>query len=180
MIYLTSDLHFAHNRSFIYEPRGFKDIWEMNNEIVKNWNSIVKWDDTIYVLGDLMLNDNEEGMILFNNLNGKKKIILGNHDTNARIELYKTLYNTEVIGYADRLDYKGYHFYLSHYPTLTSNLDGDKPLKARIINLCGHCHTKDKWENWGGGCYHIELDCHNNTPVSIEQVVEDIKNKVNK
>ena len=31
MIYLTSDLHFNHSREFIYKPRGFNSVEEMNN-----------------------------------------------------------------------------------------------------------------------------------------------------
>ena len=52
-----------------------------------------------------MLNDNQKGMEYINRLNGHKKIILGNHCTNARIELYKTLPNTEALGYADIIKY---------------------------------------------------------------------------
>ena len=38
-IFITSDLHFFHNQSFIYEPRGFDNVYDMNNAIVKNWNN---------------------------------------------------------------------------------------------------------------------------------------------
>ena len=55
MIYFTSDLHINHDRGFIYEPRGFKSVGEMNEAIVARWNSIVEPDDTIYLLGDAML-----------------------------------------------------------------------------------------------------------------------------
>lgn len=177
MIYFTSDLHFCHDREFIYKPRGFNTVWEMNNAILKNWNNIIKYDDIVYILGDLMLNDNEEGVELLKNLNGKKRIILGNHDTNARITLYDNIYNTEVIGYADRLDYNGYHFYLSHYPTFIANLDGKRSLKQRMINLFGHTHVKDKFYQDNPTMYNVALDAHNNTPVSIEQIIEDIKAK---
>ena len=177
MIYFTSDLHFCHDREFIYKPRGFNTVWEMNNTIMKNWNNLIKYGDTVYILGDLMLNDNEEGIELLKNLNGKKYIILGNHDTNTRIALYDKVYNTKVIGYADRLVYNGYHFYLSHYPTLTSNLDGGRSLKQRILNLFGHTHSKDKFYQDNPTMYNVALDAHNNTPVSIEQIIEDMKAK---
>lgn len=177
MIWLTSDWHFGHDRKFIYEPRGFSSVEEMNEAIIKNHNNIVKDDDIIYCLGDCMLNDNEKGIECIKKLKGKKKIILGNHCTNTRIELYKNLPNTEVIGYADRLDYNGYHFYLSHYPTLTSNLDGGRSLKQRILNLFGHTHSKDKFYQDNPTMYNVALDAHNNTPVSIEQIIEDIKAK---
>lgn len=177
MIYFTSDWHFFHNKSFIYEPRGFSSVEEMNETIIKNHNNIVKEDDIIYCLGDCMLNDNQKGMECINRLNGHKKIILGNHDTNARIELYKTLPNIEVLGYADIIKYNGYHFYFSHYPTITSNYDENQPLKQIILSLHGHTHDCRKFYQDNPTMYNVALDAHNNTPVSIDQIIEDIKAK---
>ena len=81
MIYFTSDLHFGHDKPFLYEPRGFTNIYDMNNAIFRNWNSIVTEEDDVYVLGDLMLNNNEGGIWLIKRLRGRIHIILGNHDT---------------------------------------------------------------------------------------------------
>lgn len=180
MIYITSDLHLCHDRQFLYEPRGFNSIKEHDLAIVKNWNSVVEWDDDVYVLGDLMLNDDSHGMYLWNQLKGNKHIILGNHDSSIRIENYKKSHNTEVLGYGYPLKYNGYNFFLSHYPTLTSNFDIDKPLKRRTINLCGHVHTKDRFYDWDKGLiYHCELDANNNVPIALNNIIEDIKEKLN-
>lgn len=182
MIYVTSDLHFGHNKPFIYEPRGFSSVDEMNNTIVENWNSIINWNDDVYILGDLMLNDNETGLKLLNQLNGRLHLIRGNHCTDARWKLYQDCDNVvEMCGYATVIKYSGYHFYLSHYPTLTANYDGDKPLKTRIINLCGHVHSLDKFSDMDKGlCYHVELDAHDNKVVSIETIIADIKKYISK
>ena len=176
MIYVTSDLHFCHNKPFLYEPRGFISIQEMNEAIIRNWNSVVDDFDLVYVLGDLMLNDNELGRKCFNQLKGNKVIIIGNHDTDTRVEMYKTLRGVVDIVYAQQFKYNGYHFLACHYPTLTANHDYDKPLNHRLISLCGHTHTKDKFLDWDKGyIYHCELDAHNNYPVSLDQIIEDIK-----
>ena len=176
MIWFTSDLHFCHSREFLYQPRGFTNVHDMNEAIVRNFNEVVSWTDDLYILGDCILNDNEEGMKLLRRLPGNLHILRGNHDTDTRIEMY--LLEPRVIyhGCADILKSNGYHFYLSHYPTLTSNFDDDKPLKAKVINLCGHIHTKDKFKDMDKGlCYHVELDAHNNYPVNIETIINDIK-----
>lgn len=177
MIYFTSDLHFGHDKPFLYESRGFRTIYEHDIALVSNWNSIVNHNDDVYILGDIMLNDNEQGIKNFKALNGRKHIIIGNHDTNARVELYKQCHNTEVLGYAIPFKYHKYNFFLSHYPSYTNNYDSDKPLKARVINLCGHYHTQDKYDDMARNMlsYHIELDAHNNTPVPINTIIEDIK-----
>lgn len=176
-VWFVSDWHFAHDKTFVYEPRGFKNIYEMNEAIIKNHNSVVDYDDDVYCLGDCMLMDNETGLKCIKSLKGKIHIIRGNHCTDTRVELYKTCYNViEVIGYATTLKYGGYHFYLSHYPTITSNNDVDKPLKRRVINLCAHTHTQDKFSDMDKGLiYHVELDAHNNYPVLIDDIIEDIK-----
>jgi len=70
----------------------------------------------------------------------------------------------------------GYHFYLSHYPTITSNYDDDKPLNRRVISLCGHSHTNNRFQDMDKGLiYHVELDAHNNYPVDVETIIKDIK-----
>lgn len=61
MIYVTSDLHFNHDRSFLYEPRGFNNVEEMNGVILHNLLQL-KPDDDLYILGDIMLGDNQKGL----------------------------------------------------------------------------------------------------------------------
>ena len=63
-IWLASDTHFCHDRAFVYEPRGFSCIGDMNEAIVERWNSVVKPGDIVYHLGDVMLNDNDKGKVI--------------------------------------------------------------------------------------------------------------------
>ena len=46
MIYITSDFHFCHNKEFLYKPRGFSSIEEMNIVLVENYNNIITPEDT--------------------------------------------------------------------------------------------------------------------------------------
>lgn len=184
-IWLTSDLHFCHDRDFIYKPRGFHSVHEMNEQIIKNFNEVVDWDDDLYILGDCFLNNNKEGMSCMKRLPGKKHIIWGNHCTPARQELMKLeganclgygLEGFDCIGYGYILKYKGYNFYLSHYPTLTSNHDNDKPLKRKVINLCGHSHTQNKFIDMDKGLiFHVELDTNNCYPWLIDDIITEIQ-----
>ena len=177
--WFTSDLHLGHDREFIWKPRGFNSVYEMNETIIKNWNSVVNPKDDVYVLGDLMLGDNENGRKLLCKLKGNLHIILGNHDSDVRQEIYDNLYNVVEITYVTIVKYNNYKFYLSHYPTITSSYDENKPLKAKVINLCGHTHTEDKFKDWDKGLiYHVELDAHNNELVNINRIINDIKEKI--
>ena len=96
MIYLTSDLHFFHDRGFIYEPRGFKSVHEMNDAIIENYNKVVNPEDDVYILGDLLLGGPgslDKGLKLIGELNGNLHLVRGNHDTDTRWFAYSTLQN---------------------------------------------------------------------------------------
>lgn len=176
-IWFTSDLHFCHDREFIFKPRGFNTIWEMNDEIVRRWNEVVAPDDDVYVLGDLMLNDNDAGAKLIKSLKGNLHIILGNHDTDKRVDLYNQFFNVVEIKYATMIRYNGYHFYLSHYPTFTSNLEKES-LKQCTLNLFGHTHQKTNFYQDMPFMYHVGVDSHNCTPVLIDKIIEEMNQKV--
>ena len=176
--YVTSDLHLCHDKNFLFGPRGYSSVEHWNRDVVKIWNRTVDEDDTVYVLGDIMLNNNAEGMRIWNQLKGQKKIILGNHDSFERIRLYDKAPNTEVIGYSIPLNYRGYKFFLSHYPTITCSTDVNKPLKNKTINLCGHTHTSDPWADWDKGViYHVEWDAHGG-PKPLDDIIEELKEEM--
>ena len=177
-IWITSDLHFNHNKEFLYEPRNFNGIWEMNSAVIDLHNEIVEPNDDVYILGDLMLNDNETGIKYIKQLNGNLHIAIGNHDTDTRIQLYKECYNIVEVEYAYRLKYKGYRFFLTHYPTLCNNWDDGKGLKEKIINICGHTHTKDPFVDWSkGAIFHCELDTNYCMPWLLDNIIEELKKK---
>ena len=178
-IWITSDLHFGHQREFLYGPRGFSNIYDHDKAIIQNWNELIDDDDVVYILGDLMLNDDHYGRQCFNQLNGYKYLVVGNHDTDTRLDMYYFMRGVEDIQYAYRIQYKKFHFFLTHYPTLTGNFD-DKGLHTKTINLCGHSHTKDKFADWDKGIiYHCELDAHDMKPVALDKIIEDIKIRYN-
>lgn len=99
----------------------------------------------------------------------------GNHDSMVRQDIYKILF--EDVSYATIIKYKKCHFYLSHYPTITSNDIDTSPYHKNLLNCYGHTHQKTKFYNNNPYMYCVCLDAHNNYPVSIEQIIEDIKNK---
>lgn len=179
-IWLTSDLHFGHDKEFIWGPRGFNSIEEHDETIIKNWNEVVSWEDEVWVLGDLMLGDNNAGIRKINQLAGNIRILYGNHDTPTRIQMYANIRPTILgMGLATTMKHNGYNFYLSHYPTLTSNCDGDRPLKKRVISLCGHSHTKNKFQDMDKGLiYHCELDAHGIKPILLDDIIKNIEQYV--
>lgn len=176
-IFFTSDTHFNHDREFVYSPRGFKTIQEMNGTLVKNWNETVDNDDDIYVLGDFFLGtDFNYIQEVLNKLNGRIHLVTGNHDTPSKIIEYTSWNNIVEIADALRIRYKKREFFLCHYPVLTASLEQD-PDKA-VINLFGHTHSKDKFYEDRPYMYNVAVDANDNKPVEIEEILTAFNNKV--
>ena len=183
-IWITSDLHIGHNKEFLYESRGFQTVEEHDKTLVSNWNGLVDKEDIVYVLGDIMLKHSLEdddfsyGLEILKQLKGNMVIIRGNHDSEAKIEKYKTCSNVISAGDAALyLNYPAtgsYHFYLSHYPTLVSH-EKLKHMKTALINLYGHTHQKEHFYNEHPYMYCVCLDAHEMKPVLLDDIIEEIK-----
>lgn len=186
-VWITSDLHIGHNREFVYGYRGFASCEEHDAVLVENWNSLVAEDDIVYILGDVMLKHNLEdddfkyGLSVLERLNGKLIIIRGNHDSESKIEKYKTCDNVLMAGdaalYLDYPEVSSYHFYLSHYPTLVAH-EKLKSVKTALINLYGHTHQKEHFYNEHPYMYCVCLDAHDMKPALMEDIIEEIKKKI--
>lgn len=114
MNYFISDLHIGHANAIKYDNRPFADITEMNNKIIENWNSRVKTDDTVYILGDFIWAKEYLWPFYVEPLAGKKVLIRGNHDpmefSTATKRLFQKITNLMEI----KEDSK--HIVMCHYP----------------------------------------------------------------
>ena len=179
MIWFTSDWHIGHNKDFLYGKRGYCSIDEHDTAIIKNCNELVKPDDELWLLGDLALGINEaEWNRVYYSINCQNiHFIIGNHDTDRRMDKYIDEYGFELHGYADIMKYsKKKRFYLSHYPTFTDNFDDE--IRNHVINLYGHTHQVTNFFNNNPYMYHVGVDSHHMYPVSIEQIMLYIDKKV--
>lgn len=177
--FATSDLHIGHNREFVWEDRGFSSIEEHDRALVENWNSLISPEDTVYILGDVMLKDTEYGIPILKSLNGNLHIIRGNHDTEEKIKLYLQCDNVLSVDAALYVKYPevgGYTFYLSHYPTLISaNHSSVKSMKHAVINLFGHTHQTERFFEGNPYMYCCGLDAHNMRPVDFDEIIEEVR-----
>lgn len=181
-IWFTSDLHMNHAQEFLYGPRGFANEKEMNEAIVERWNSVVKAEDIVWNLGDIAMNDIAGAIPYLNKLNGTQYWLLGNHDTNNKVErILKSCWKIHVPAhtYASLEKIGGMNIYMSHYPTLTANFD-EKHFSRHVISLHGHIHSKNNWMiPTNPFIYHVGADSHNCTPVHIDEVLSDIRQRWN-
>lgn len=180
-IWFTSDLHLSHDKAFLWEPRGFTNVQDMNEAIVENWNKVVKPEDEVYNLGDFALTDVDAAIPYINKLNGTIRWIIGNHDTEKKIgKIIEECPAVWEIGWAYQFKYdKKYSIYMSHYPTLTANFD-QKKFSQHVIALHGHIHSKNNWMiPTNPFIYHVGVDSHNCTPVHIDEILSDIRQRWN-
>ena len=141
-VWITSDLHLGHDKPFIWEARGFDSVQEMNQTIIKNLQkTITKPTDELYICGDVTLGEINRELLW--QIPGRVHVILGNHDTDARTQVYKDLGWSvsfgERIKYTDGTQKGQMSFLLTHYPTLTAN-PGDRPNQC-VVNISGHTHS---------------------------------------
>jgi calcineurin-like phosphoesterase family protein len=112
-VFFTSDTHFGHAK--LVAQRGFKTIEEHDAVLIKNWNKVVRPQDTIIHLGDFVLGVGDKSkdvcINLFNRLNGHIVLLWGNHLAGVR-SIYKDCV-TEQHG----LDGEAYEV----YPTTWNN-----------------------------------------------------------
>ena len=79
--FFTSDLHFGHENVLRFDDRKFKDVDEMDAELIRRWNAKVGKGDIVYVLGDMIWKTrNGVAEDLIKSLNGQIILIKGNHD----------------------------------------------------------------------------------------------------
>lgn len=82
--FVFSDPHFGHKNIITFKDsdgkltRPFSSVEEMDEHMVTNINSVVNKKDTIYFLGDVVIN--RKALPIFDRINGRKVLIKGNHD----------------------------------------------------------------------------------------------------
>lgn len=128
--FFIADTHFGHkgilNFSATKPFRLFDTIEEHDAELVRRWNAVVGKKDVVYVLGDFCFG--KRNLPIAGELNGLKKLVLGNHDMYASAEYLQ--YFHKLYG---AVEYKG--AILTHIPVHPCQL------KRYYINIHGHLHT---------------------------------------
>ena len=142
MRYYIADCHFFHeNLNTQMDRRGFPDAAAMNDYMIRQWNRKVRDKDEVVILGDFSLGTAEQTNQLLEELNGRKYLILGNHDGVVKRRKFRAELFEWIRPYEELHDQKR-KVILSHYPILCYNsqyrLDRDGAPSAYM--LYGHVH----------------------------------------
>ena len=162
-VWLISDNHFNHQKIIEYCNRPFKTVEQMNEEMIKKWNSVVKEDDKIYHLGDFGFGSKEQIANIISKLNGRIFLILGNHD-NHTPQWYRDAGVKEV--YDHPIIIKDF-IVLSHAPQ-PFICDSRTP----YVNFFGHVHDSEMFKTYGPRHFCACVERHDYKPVNIEEVIK--------
>lgn len=164
-IWVISDTHLNHRNilNFIDEEgnrvRPFGSVNEMNEKIIDRWNSVVKPGDKVYHLGDVAFGSKKEFPDLWAKFNGKKRLIVGNHDDIK----FMTPYFDKVMMWRVWMDH-GLLF--SHVPVHQSAFTNNR---IGLFNVHGHIHSNPTPD---GPYFNVSVEAVNYTPIHIETLAQ--------
>lgn len=166
-IFLISDTHFGHANSlkFLNEDGSrvrphWEDVDVMNEDMINRWNNVVGPNDKVYHLGDVVIN--RRYLSLVERLNGRKELVLGNHDifdTSDFLKYFKRVHGSV------KLD----NLVLTHIPVHPEMLP-----RWSLGNVHGHVHcislTDPRYRN-------VSVEVINYTPVPFDDILKEMREK---
>lgn len=169
-VFLTSDLHFYHERIISLCNRPFDSVEEMNEKLIENWNSVVGKNDIVFNLGDFCWGGTTKWNSILERLNGHQYLILGNHDEKNLKDNSRQYF--EHITYQMSIHIDGWKLYMNHYPFLC--FGGAWSPERFVAQAFGHTHFYPG--STGMDCkrlqylfpsqYDVGVDNNNYTPIS--------------
>ena len=145
-VFIIADTHFSHKNIIKYCNRPFSSVEEMNNVMLNNWNNTVGKNDLVIHLGDLYLGKKSEAREFLPKLNGRKILIMGNHD-----QWSEAFYRECGFETVSRFPIVYNNFFLmSHEPLQLSET-------TPYFNCYGHVHNDAKYvDNDTSKCFSVE------------------------
>lgn len=159
--FFIADTHFGGENIRRYENRPFENATEMDEKLIENWNNIVSEEDTVYVLGDFSdYADKEMDKKILTRLNGKKILVMGNHDRHRTPQEWRELGFTECSPWP--VLYNQYYM-LSHEPLyINSNMP--------YANFYGHVHANPSYKDACKQSVCLSVERIDYIPVEFEKL----------
>ena len=156
-IFFIADTHFGEEAIILYENRPFKNAKEMDEALIKNWNSKVNSNDIVYIVGDFGAKGCESEYLL--RLNGIKYLIKGNHDIESndyyRAAGFKEVYDKSII-----LD----NFWLISHEPLYMNIN------MPYANIFAHIHNSPLFKDFSTCHFCTSAERINFTPILFDNI----------
>jgi calcineurin-like phosphoesterase family protein len=177
--WLTSDQHFGHANIITYSKRPFSTVEEMNEELVRRFNSVVGTEDTTWHLGDFSLDEKMVPRYL-PRLHGRHILVTGNHDAchprrkgwRKRVARYVEYGFAEVhaVGWMAMPGHG--HVLLAHMPSSDAEdarYPEWRPKHHPAVTLL-HGHVHERWQR-RGNMINVGVDVWDYYPVKLCSLV---------
>lgn len=198
-IWFRSDDHLGHENILRLSGRPFASLDEMHEVMIARHNALVSPQDMVWFHGDVALGKLDESLKLIHRFNGRKRLIMGNHDRGW--QGHKRVRPMDIQRYRDAgfetlnltpespsptgdvaMILPGWlgPVLLSHLPATGDSHAEDRYRKHRpepspYWRICGHVHeawrVRDRQINVG-------VDAWDFTPVHASQLVEIMREDV--
>lgn len=166
MKFYISDTHFYHDNILRISKRPFKNIQEMHNQLIANWNKKVKPDDEIFILGDFVYKGSSaDAENLLKVLKGVKYLVKGNHERWLNGVISHKWFGW-VKDYAE-IDDNGRHVIMFHYP-----IEDWNGKFRNSYHLFGHIHNNDHCVSKKlDRRYNVGVDVNNFEPMTLDELI---------
>lgn len=176
-VFFTSDLHLGHE-SILSMRTQFKDIDEHDNFLIKKWNKKVKRKDEVYILGDLCFRSKVCVSDYVSQMNGKKHLIVGNHDGHWMRKVNNMSEYFETVTHLKTMKFEKKQITLCHYPML--EWPGSRYIESETSFLIhGHVHGErdsvifDYIKRYQPHAFNAGVDINDFEPVTFEELKEN-------
>ena len=170
-VFVIGDCHFWHSNIIKYCNRPWwkkdesgcdiPDVEKMNEEMIKIWNSTITSDkQTVYVNGDFCFGNKTKVKEIFDGLNGRKRIVLGNHDRCK----FKDYYEIGFDRVYDKPILLDNFCILSHEPIQWIK-DGDV-----YMNVYAHVHTQEMYKDYTSNSFCTSAERLNYKPIRFTEI----------
>lgn len=178
--FFTSDTHFGHANIIRFCNRPFKNVEEMDEALIENWNQVVSKDDTVFHLGDFAFGGSSVWNSIIPRLNGHINLIIGNHDRKNLRQGYMSYFDMVVPQL--QIEIEDNSIYLNHYPFLCYGGS-----YRGVWQLFGHVHSGPQADGLDISRlrvllptqYDVGVDNNNFIPISYREVKEKIESQKN-
>ena len=163
-IFFAADTHFGDSAIIRYENRPFADADEMDRTLIENWNRVVSDNDRVFLLGDFSAYPPERRAEICRSLNGRKFLVMGNHDTLNERQYYEIGFEG-VSRYP--VIYEGF-WILSHEPLYVNK-------NMPYANIFGHVHANPIYSTVSEQSFCVRIERTGYAPIEFEEVKRRIK-----
>lgn len=174
--FVIGDSHFWHKNIIRYCNRPWNsgrgedgelvvtddDVRRMNEDMIARWNSVVSPKDIVISTGDFCFGNKAKAFSICSRLNGRKRIILGNHDRLKFMDYYEMGFERVY----DRPIVVRDFVIMSHTP-LQWVKDG-----SVWLSIYAHVHDQEMYKDYTANTFCSSAERINYTPIEFDEIIK--------